>query len=74
VNAIEMTWAKRDTPPETVEDLLHENISLHTKNTFHLDFSEADRGKAVYMAARYVMRASDSGYGPWGEIIFAIIP
>jgi hypothetical protein len=39
-----------------------------------LEFDDEDRGKRVYMAARYVMRATSSGYGPWSEICFAIIP
>jgi hypothetical protein len=35
---------------------------------------EDQRGSAVYMAARYVMNADVSGYGPWSGITFAIIP
>jgi hypothetical protein len=74
VSAIEMAWAKRNTPPDSINDLIHENITLYTRNTFTLDFDESERGEAVYLAARYVMRADVSGYGPWGEIIFAVIP
>jgi hypothetical protein len=53
---------------------MHENLDLYSRSSFMLEFDDADRGKRVYMAARYVMRASSSGYGPWSEICFAIIP
>jgi hypothetical protein len=58
----------------TVKDLIHQNLDLYSKNSFMLEYDDEDRGKKVYMAARYVMRATSSGYGPWSEICFAIIP
>jgi hypothetical protein len=51
VHAIEMAWAKRPTPPKSVNDLIHENVVIHSKNSFHIDFDESERGEAVYLAA-----------------------
>jgi hypothetical protein len=58
----------------TVKKLMKENLDLYSKNSFMLEFDDEERGLRVYMAARYVMRATSSGYGPWSEICFAIIP
>jgi hypothetical protein len=74
VSAIEMAWDIRDKKPDTVDDLIHQNLDLYTRNAFILEFEENQRGKMVFMAARYVMRSSKSGYGPWGEITFTFIP
>jgi hypothetical protein len=74
VNAIEMAWSILDEDPESVDDLIHKNLDLHTRTSFVLDFDQRERGKRVYMVARYVMNSSRSGYGPWGEITYAIIP
>jgi hypothetical protein len=63
-----------DREPVTINRLMHENLDLYSKTSFMLEFDDEDRGKRVYMAARYVMRATSSGYGPWSEICFAIIP
>jgi hypothetical protein len=73
VSHIEVAWDIRDTPPKRVDEL--KNVELFTRTPFILnDFEEEDRGKSVYMAARWVMNADVSGYGPWSEITFAIIP
>jgi hypothetical protein len=74
VSSIEMAWDIRDKKPDTVDDLIHKNLDLYTRNAFVLEFEENERGRMVFMAARYVMRSSKSGYGPWGEITFAFIP
>jgi hypothetical protein len=74
VGSIEFTWAILDEEPRRVEELIHHNVDLYTRNSFLLDFENDERGKRVYMAARYVMRSSASGYGPWGEMTYAVIP
>jgi hypothetical protein len=60
--------------PKNVKELIHLNVDQFTRNSFILDFEDEERGQKVYMAARYVMRASSSGYGPWSEMCYAIIP
>jgi hypothetical protein len=64
----------QDDEEVTIKKLIHQNLDLYSRNSFMLEFDDEDRGKTVYMAARYVMKASASGYGPWSEICFAIIP
>jgi hypothetical protein len=74
VSHIEVAWDDElDAPPKRVSEL--SKVDLFSKATFILnDFEEDQRGTAVYMAARYVMQAEKSGYGPWSNITFAIIP
>jgi hypothetical protein len=74
VSHIEVAWDDDlDVPPKKVSEL--KNVDIFTRSPFILgDFEEDQRGSAVYMAARYVMNADVSGYGPWSGITFAIIP
>jgi hypothetical protein len=74
VSHVEIAWDDElDAPPKKVSEL--SKADLFTKHTFILnDFDEDQRGTAVYIAARYVMKAEQSGYGPWSPITFAIIP
>jgi hypothetical protein len=74
VSHIEVAWDDDlDVPPKKVSEL--KNVDLFTKTPFILgDFDDEQRGSPVYMAARYVMNAEASGYGPWSIISFAIIP
>jgi hypothetical protein len=74
VSHIEVAWDDElDAPPKKISELRH--VDLFTKTPFILsDFDEEQRGTAVYMAARYVMNAEASGYGPWSVVSFAIIP
>jgi hypothetical protein len=58
----------------TIKELIHQNLDLYSRNSFMIEFDDEERGQKLYMAARYVMRATSSGYGPWSEICFAIIP
>jgi hypothetical protein len=74
VGTIEMAWAILDEDPPSVDVLIHENLDLHSRTSFVLDFDQSQRGLRVYMVARYAMKSSRSGYGPWGEITYAIIP
>jgi hypothetical protein len=74
VSHIEVAWDDElDVPPKKVSELKH--VDLFTRSPFILkDFDDDQRGNAVYMAARYVMNADASGYGPWSTITFAIVP
>jgi hypothetical protein len=74
VSHVEIAWDDDlDAPPKKVSEL--SKADLFTKHTFILnDFDEDQRGTAVYIAARYVMKAEISGYGPWSPITFAIVP
>jgi hypothetical protein len=69
---MELKWGIFDEPPLTVEQLPITN--LYSKSPLTLTFEEYQRGEKVYMAARWVMKSTASGYGPWSTITFAIIP
>jgi hypothetical protein len=78
VATIQFAWAIKNNDPNekpvTIDELLHENLEIYTRSAFILEFDEDDRGKTVYMVARYGMSSSKSGFGPWGEITYAIVP
>jgi hypothetical protein len=69
-----MAYGFSDEEVPVVKDLIHQNLDLFSRTSFMLEFDDEDRGKTLYMAARYVMKATSSGYGPWSEVCFAIIP
>jgi hypothetical protein len=66
----EIRWAILDAPPGSVNDLSHS--AFDTSSPFSLEFDEADRGKTVYFCMRWENTRGEKG--PWGEILFAIIP
>jgi hypothetical protein len=72
VASMELKWGIFDELPLTVEQLPITN--LYSKSPLMLTFEEYQRGEKVYMAARWVMKSTASGYGPWSTITFAIIP
>jgi hypothetical protein len=74
VSHIEVAWDDElDAPPKKISELRH--VDLFTRTPFILnDFDEEQRGTAVYMAARYVMNAEESGYGDWSTVTYAVIP
>jgi hypothetical protein len=60
-------------PPATGDDLPHSDFVRRKKYRF--DFSEEDRGKTVYFCLRYEnSKGGREGKGPFGPILFAIIP
>jgi hypothetical protein len=69
-DTIEYAWSVLPSPPTDQSELGHTHTTR--KSAYVLEFSEAERGKTVYMAARYKNEKGDAG--PWGDIISAIIP
>jgi hypothetical protein len=59
-----------DVPPDDQEDLGHSVFSR--RKTHVLTFREAERGKPLYIAARYENAKGEGG--PWSAIIKTIVP
>jgi hypothetical protein len=66
----EVAWVISDTPPASLNDLIHSSFDTRTPLT--LEFDEPDRGKAVYLALRW--ENTRGLKGPWSPIQKAIIP
>jgi hypothetical protein len=67
---IEIRWAILDAAPDTVRALI--NVELDTATPCVLEFAEADRGRRIFAAARWVSNTGDKG--PWSDIESAFIP
>jgi hypothetical protein len=63
-------WAILDTPPAVVDDIT--NTVLDSASPYTLEFSEAQRGKTVYICLAWQNAKGEKG--PWGEIVNAIVP
>jgi hypothetical protein len=59
-----------DTPITNQELLAYSRLA--TRSPFELAFSPDDRGKIIYLAARWQNRRGE--LGPWSEIVSAVIP
>jgi hypothetical protein len=70
MHGVEIRWAILDTPPATIEELLHSGFD--TRTPFVINFDENQRGKAVYFCLGWENNTGEKG--PWSEIIKAIIP
>jgi hypothetical protein len=70
VHGVEIKWAVLDTPPESA-DLLA-NSSFDTRSPMMLSFTDAQRGKNVYLCLRWENTRGEKG--PWSEIAMAIVP
>ena len=68
-NGAVLFWSLSGTPV-TDQESLRESL-LVTKTPHIMSFPPSDRGKIVYMAARW---QSGGEKGPWGEIESAVIP
>jgi hypothetical protein len=55
-----------------VTDVDLKNSAFDTKTPYLFSFDESDRGKALYICARWENNINDKG--PWGEIVKAIVP
>jgi hypothetical protein len=71
VRGVEIRWAFLDAPPADISQLTHSEFD--TKAPLDLEFSEADRGKKVYMCGRWEIDR-ERIKGPWGDIEEAIVP
>jgi hypothetical protein len=70
VHGAQILYEIRDEPPAVAEDLRHSSFATIT--TMVYTFTEAERGKRVYFAARW--ENSSGKKGPWSDVISAIIP
>jgi hypothetical protein len=70
VHEVEIRWDILDHTPKTELEL--KNVDTCTRSPLTLDFTEAERGKVVYMSGRWKMR--NSKCGPWNGITYAVIP
>jgi hypothetical protein len=70
MHGAEIRWAILDTPPATVEELIHSGFD--TRTPYVLNFEENQRGKTVYFALCWENNTGEKG--PWSEISKAIIP
>jgi hypothetical protein len=71
-SAMELHWAILDKKAERIDQLI--NVDSSTRSPIVLDFEEDERGKVVYFCGRWVMQSTQSGYGPWNGIDYAVIP
>jgi hypothetical protein len=67
---MELHCAVLSSPPKSIDELVRKESS--SKSPLTLTFREEDRGKTVYMAARW--KTARQKEGPWSAIISAIIP
>jgi hypothetical protein len=70
VHGAEILYEIRDEPPAVAEDLRHSSFATKTRMLY--TFTEADRGKRVYFAARWENTSGKKG--PWSDVVTAIIP
>jgi hypothetical protein len=70
VHGAEILYEIRDEPPVVAEDLRHSSFATKTQMVY--TFTEAERGKKVYFAARWENARGEKG--PWSDVISAIIP
>jgi hypothetical protein len=66
----EIRWAVCDTPPETIDELVHS--AFDTRTPFALDFDENQRGRKVYFALRW--ENTRGLKGPWSPVTVSVIP
>jgi hypothetical protein len=70
VHGIEICWAVLDHAPASVKAL--SSSVFATANPYTFAFDESDRGKTLYLCARWENSATVTG--PFGEIVKTIIP
>jgi hypothetical protein len=70
VNGAVINYALLDTPPDSTDALAHSVLATRTPHI--LEFTEAERGKTVYIAMRWQNEKGQKG--PWSEIESAIVP
>jgi hypothetical protein len=72
VSSLELKWAILPKRPDKMDELTE--VDSSTRSPLVLDFEEDERGKVVYFCGRWVMKSSQSGFGPWSTIDYAVIP
>ncbi|GHU23995.1 hypothetical protein FACS1894172_15740 [Spirochaetia bacterium] len=66
----DVSWRHLTTAPQTGADLINSIYTKHTSYTF--DFPETDRGKTVWFCIR--LENAKGGAGPWGPLLWTIVP
>ncbi|MDR3269496.1 MAG: hypothetical protein LBT83_10590 [Tannerella sp.] len=69
VSGAVVRWAIRDTPPTDINELIH--AALDSASPFHIDFTEEQRGKRVYLCLAWQNPKGKNG--PWSEILSTLI-
>jgi hypothetical protein len=69
VSGAVVRWAILDAPPTDIDELIHS--ALDSASPFHIDFTEEQRGKRVYLCLAWQNPKGEKG--PWSEIISALI-
>jgi hypothetical protein len=70
MHGAEILYEIRDDAPALAEDLRHSSFATKTRMVY--TFTEAERGKKVYFAARWENTRGEKG--PWSDVVSAIIP
>jgi hypothetical protein len=70
VHGAELRWTFAETPPVNWSELTRNEIV--TRSPLYLAFSGHDRGRRIYLAARW--ENSRGAKGPWTEIMSAVVP
>jgi hypothetical protein len=70
VHGAEIRYGICETPPTEVTDL--KESAFDTRTPFTLEFAESQRGKTVWFCLRWENTRGQKG--PWGELIYAVIP
>jgi hypothetical protein len=70
VHGMEVRWILAETPPVDWSELTHSEFA--TRSPLRMTFEGHDRGKWIYMAARWENTRGEKG--PWTDIISAVIP
>ena len=65
-----IAWGILDEPPKDLRDLNRQSVASRTPHA--LSFTEAERGKTVYLALSW--QNNRGNIGPWSEIQSAIVP
>jgi hypothetical protein len=66
---IETRWAILETPPQSIDDLIHSSFT--TDQSMSFQFEDGDSGKTVYFCCCWVN--IEGARGPWSEIKSAVI-
>ncbi|WP_059369535.1 hypothetical protein [Treponema endosymbiont of Eucomonympha sp.] len=66
----EIRWVKRETPPESLDDL--SNSVFSTRSPYELSFDLNERGKKLFIAARWENTTGEKG--PWSDVIETAVP
>jgi hypothetical protein len=70
VHGAEIRYGFSDTPHPSPDTLLHSSFA--TSSPHSIEFSEAERGRRVYICLRWENTRGEKG--PWSEVVMGIVP